>query len=57
MSGYEYSKRTLNQWNELPSSTYLWDLNKHMESQINYWRARAKSAEKRMLEHECQEDN
>lgn len=57
MSGYEYSKRTLNKWDELPSSTYLWDLNKHMESQINYWRARAKSAEKRMLEHECQEDN
>ena len=52
---YTYSDRQLREWSELPKSTYLWDLNKHLETQIEYWRKRATSAERRMTEHECEE--
>lgn len=57
MSGYEYEPKAVQQWDELPQNTLLWDMNKHLETQITYWKNRALSAERRMLEHECQEDS
>lgn len=56
MTGYLYDPKTVERWEELPASTYLRDLNRHMETQISYWKNRAKSAERRMLEHDCQEE-
>ncbi len=54
MTGYQYSPTTLSNWAELPQSTFLWDQCKHLETQVAYWKARAESAERRMLEHHCE---
>ena len=52
---YEHSPRVLETWNELPRSTALWDQVKHLETQVAYFKNRTLSAERRMLEHECEE--
>lgn len=56
MSGYEYDPKAVQQWDELPQNTLLWDMNKHLETQITYWKNRALSAERRMLEHHCERE-
>ncbi|MGP5049113.1 hypothetical protein [Glutamicibacter ardleyensis] len=53
---YEYSNKQLEPWEEPARSTALLERSQHLERQANYWKQRAESAERRMLEHDCTEE-
>lgn len=53
---YEYSDNQLERWEEPARSTLLLERAQHLERQANYWKHRAESAERRMLEHYCTEE-
>ena len=52
----EYSNKQLEPWEEPARSTALLERSQHLERQANYWKQRAESAERRMLEHDCTEE-
>lgn len=56
MSGYTYSDQQLREWPDSAQATAYWERSKHLERQANYWKHRAESAERRMLEHHCEGD-
>lgn len=55
---YVYTDKTLQSehWPEPTQAAVLWERAKHWEHNARYWKARAESAERRMLEHHCIED-
>lgn len=57
MPGYYYSDRQIQTYTEHAQAAVLWERAKHWEQNANYWKHRALSAEQRMIEHKCQEDN
>lgn len=57
MSGYMYSDRQIQTYTEHAQAAVLWERAKHWEHNANYWKHRAQSAERRMQEHNCQEDS
>lgn len=57
MSGYRYSDKQLQEWPEAPRAAALWERATNAEQNAAYWKNRAESAERRMQNHECQEDN
>lgn len=56
MPGYKYAPRVLQGWADLPRSTAKAEEARHWEEQATYWKHRAESAERRMLEHDCSEE-
>lgn len=56
MSGYYYSDRQIQTYDELAQAAHLRERAQHWEQQARYWAGRAISAERRMLEHECSEE-
>ncbi|WP_443455240.1 hypothetical protein [Glutamicibacter arilaitensis] len=57
MSGYIYSDRQIQTYTEHAQAAVLWERAQHFERNANYWKHRAQSAERRMQEHNCQEDS
>lgn len=57
MSGYRYSDKQLQEWPEAPRAAALWERATNAEQNAAYWKNRAESAEHRMQNHECQEDD
>lgn len=54
MSGYYYSDRQIQDYTEHAKAAVLWERAAHWERNANYWKHRAESAERRMLEHHCE---
>lgn len=57
MSGYMYSDRQLREWPDASQAAHYWEKANHAGQNADYWKARALSAERRMQEHNCQEDS
>ena len=57
MSGYTYSQRVLDTWSETAQDHNYYEAMLNAEHNARYWKARALSAERRMLEHECTEES
>ena len=57
MAGYRFTDKTLAEWNEAPRAAALWERATNAEGNAAYWEHRARSAERRMTEHVCQEGN
>lgn len=51
-----YSDRTLESWDAPAAAAALWERAHHLQERLDYWERRAKSAEARMLAHDCQEE-
>lgn len=56
MAGYHYSDRQIQTCTEHAQAAVLRERVQHLERNANYWKARAESAERRMLEHHCEGD-
>lgn len=55
---YVYTDKTLQSehWPEPARAAALWERAANAEHNATYWKARAESAERRMLEHHCTEE-
>lgn len=53
---YTYSDRQLREWPDASQAAHYWEKANHAEQNATYWKARAESAERRMLEHRCEGD-
>ncbi|MEW1986386.1 hypothetical protein [Pseudarthrobacter oxydans] len=53
---YIYSDRTLDTWDAPAAAAALWERANHLQERVTYWERRARSAEARMLAHNCQEE-
>lgn len=55
MHRYFYTDRQLQAWPPEAAAGALWERCQHLETQADYWKHRAESAEARMLAHDCEE--
>lgn len=56
MPGYSYTPKQLLKWPREAQAAALWQQLQHQKDQTSYWEHRALSAERRMQEHDCQEE-
>ncbi|MGP5388909.1 hypothetical protein [Glutamicibacter arilaitensis] len=55
MSGYVYSDRQLREWPDASQAAIYYEQAQNAIYNADYWKHRALSAERRMTEHECEE--
>lgn len=56
MPGYTYTDRQLKSWPPEAAAVALWERCHYLETQADYWKRRAESAEARMIAHDCGAD-
>lgn len=55
MAGYTYTDDQIQTYEEPAQTAHYAEQAHHWERQAAYWKNRAQSAERRMLQHDCQE--